>query len=255
MKKHYSTLLLDLDGTVYAGDAEVPGAGDFIRRCAAHHIRCLFVTNRSNRTRETIVSQLTSYGIPCTVEQIITTATATASYLKTGSAYVIGEEGLEIALQEQGIQLTDQAPDAVVVSFDRGFTYDKLKTACFLIGQGSRFIATNTDACLKQKDGVLPGTGSIVAAVQTGCGKAPVVIGKPEAILYEIALASIGASLSETLAVGDNLATDILAATHCKMDSAFILTGVNTREDLLKPGSPTPTYIVEDYSALSQIVF
>ena len=253
-KPRYTTLLLDLDGTVYAGHAEVPGAGDFVRRCAAAGIRSLFVTNRSNRTREAVVDQLRAYGIPCEVEDVVTTAIATARYLGSGSAYVIGEHGLETALREQGIRLTDEAPDAVVVSIDRAFTYDKLKTACGLIGGGARFVATNTDAFLKIEDGIVPGSGSIVAAVRTGSGREPVVVGKPETLLYDMALAICGAKRAETLVVGDNLATDIGAAVKAGLDSALLLTGVSSRKDLVS-GAPAPTYVAEDYAALAAIVF
>jgi 4-nitrophenyl phosphatase len=254
MKPKYTTLLLDLDGTVYAGDAEVPGAADFIRRCEAAGVRCLFVTNRSNRTREVVVEQLLSYGIPCEVERVVTTAIATARYLGSGSAYVVGEHGLEAALRDQGIRITADDPDAVVVSIDRQFTYDKLKTACRLIHAGAKFVATNTDAFLKIEDGIVPGSGSIVAAVRTGSARDPIVIGKPEPLLYDMALAIGGATPAETLVVGDNLATDIGAAVKAGMDSVLLLTGVSSRKDLI-PGAPVPTYVAENYAALAAIVF
>lgn len=254
MKHKYTTLLLDLDGTVYAGAAEVPGAGNFIRRCDASGIRCLFVTNRSNRTRDLVVDQLRSYGIPCDVDSVVTTAVATARYLESGSAYVIGEHGLLAALQEQGIRITDVNPDFVVVSIDRQFTYDKLKTACRLINAGAKFVATNTDAFLKIEETIVPGSGSIVAAVRTGSGCEPVIIGKPEPLLYDEALAICGATPAETLVVGDNLATDIGAAVKAGMDSVLLLTGVSSRKDLV-PGAPTPTYVAENYAELASIVF
>ncbi|MGI5867953.1 MAG: HAD-IIA family hydrolase [Kiritimatiellia bacterium] len=254
MNKKYTTLLLDLDGTVYAGAAEVPGAGDFIRRCEAGGIQCLYVTNRANRTRELVVEQLRSYGIPCTVESVVSTAIATARYLGSGSAYVIGEHGLEAALLEQGIAITDDNPDAVVVSLDRQFSYAKLKAACRFIHGGAKFVATNPDACLKIEDGIVPGSGSIVAAVRTGSGKDPVVIGKPEPLLYDMALAIGNAKKEETLVVGDNLATDIGAAVNAGMDSVLLLTGVSSREDIV-PGAPAPTFIAENYAELAKIVF
>ena len=153
-----------------------------------------------------------------------------------------------------GIDQHPDDPDAVVVSIDRQFTYDKLKTACRLIHAGAKFVATNTDAFLKIEDGIVPGSGSIVAAVRTGSARDPVFIGKPEPLLYDMALAIGGATPAETLVVGDNLATDIGAAVKAGMDSVLLLTGVSSRADLV-PGAPVPTYVAENYAALAAIVF
>ena len=248
------TLLLDLDGTVYAGDKEVPGASDFIRKCTESNIRCLFVTNRSNRIPEIVRDQLLSYGIPCKTEDIVTTALVTAHYIGSGSAYVIGETGLETALVNQGITITEHAPDYVVVSIDRQFSYDKLATACRLICAGSKFIATNLDARLKIEGRFVPGSGSIVAAVQTACGLKPVVMGKPERHILDMSMEVTGCKASETLVIGDNLATDIAAGVNAGIDTVLMLTGVNSRDDIPASGI-TPTYIAEDFAEMTRILF
>ncbi len=246
-------VLLDLDGTVYLGDREVPGASEFVRLCATLQLGCLFVTNRSNRPPEVIRDQLRGYGVPCRTEQILTSAQATARYLKQGSAYMIGEDGLELALRAQGIQLTGRRPDAVVVSYDRGFNYDKLAAACRWIGDGARFIATNTDHRLRMDGHVLPGTGAIVAAVETGSGVAPEVVGKPERLIFDMAVETLGVRPDECLCVGDNLATDIGAGRKAGIPSALILTGVSTRADL-HPDGPRPDFVVEDFAELTALV-
>ncbi len=246
-------VLLDLDGTVYLGEHEVPGASEFVRLCAARQLGCLFVTNRSNRPPDVIRDQLRGFGVPCETEQILTSAQATARYLRQGTAYMIGEEGLELALREQGIRLTDECPEAVVVSYDRGFNYDKLAAACRWIGEGARFIATNTDHRLRLHGRMLPGTGSIVAAVETGSGVAPEVVGKPERLIFDMAVESLGCRPEECLCVGDNLLTDIGAGLKAGIPSALILTGVSTRAEVL-PDGPQPDYIVEDFAELTALV-
>jgi len=246
-------VLLDLDGTVYLGAAEVPGASEFVGYCHRRGLRCLFVTNRSNRPPEAIRDQLRGYGVPCETEDVLTSAQATARYLGKGSAYMIGEEGLELALTEQGIRITGENPDAVVVSYDRQFTYEKLAAACRLIGDGARFIATNPDHRLRVDGHTLPGTGAIVAAVETGSGVRPEYVGKPERLIFDMALATLGCRAEETISVGDNLDTDIGASAAAGIPSVLLLTGISRREDIVE-GRPRPDYIEDGFEGLTRLV-
>ena len=246
-------ILLDLDGTVYAGDAAIPGAADFVRDCTARGIRCVFVTNRANRTPEEVRDQLLAMGIPCETRDIITTATATALHIKEGSAFVVGEHGLVSALEAQGIRITDEKPDYVVASLDRFFDYEKLRRAAWHLLDGAKFIATNRDAFLKTENDVIPGAGSIVAAIMTASGKTPTVIGKPEPLLIETALELCGVSKDEALLVGDNISTDIAAGINAGVDSVLLLTGVTTREQAA--GSQiAPSAIAADYDELREMI-
>jgi len=246
-------VFLDLDGTVYRGAAEVPGAADFVRFCNDRGLRCLFITNRANRTPEVVRDQLRGYGIPCETEDVLTAAQATARYLGGGSAWMIGEEGLEVALKEQGIHLTDDNPDAVIVSLDRQFSYDKLVKACQLVGRGARLVATNPDHRLTMDGEVFPGTGAIVAAVATGSGKTPEVVGKPERRIFDMALAMVGCRPEEVLSVGDNIATDIGASVASGIRSVLLLTGVSQREDIV-PEGPQPDYVMENFAEVRALV-
>lgn len=247
-----SSLFIDLDGTLYHGSVEVPGASAFVRDMRAAGIRSLFVTNRSNRCPEEICEQLQGYGIDCGPDDVVTSAQATARYLKPGRVYVIGEAGLESALRDQGFTLCDDQVDYVIVGWDRGFTYDKLHKACSLIGQGAQFVGTNPDKGIKLEDGYRPGTGALLAAVSVACGNlAPMVIGKPEPHLFEMALAQTGLAPAEVLAIGDNLETDIRAAIACGLQNALILTGVTRREELAT-SSVKPDMVVDNYDELRE---
>ncbi|NQU40176.1 MAG: HAD-IIA family hydrolase [Lentisphaerae bacterium] len=246
-------VILDLDGTVYLGGHEIPGAADFVRACHRAIVPCLFVTNRSNRTPAVVAAQLTSYHIECSAVDIWTSSQATAHYLAPGSVYTIGEAALDEALLERGFTLTDHAPDYVVVGFDREFSYAKLKLACNLIYRGARFIATNPDRGLPLHDGVAPGTGALVAAVAAGCGQEPFYIGKPERRIMDMGAARLGLDPAHILAVGDNLTTDIPAGHAAGMQTALILTGFSKRADLTT-AALQPDWVVDGYAELKEIV-
>jgi len=246
-------ILLDLDGTVYRGEEEVPGASEFINGLKSQGIRHLFVTNRANRTPAEVCDHLRGYGIACEESDVLTSGQAAALYMKEGTYYHIGEKGLEAALAERGLAFDDVSPDFVVVSFDRDFTYAKLETACRLIEKGARFIATNPDRALKVPGGILPGTGAIVAAVAAGSDAEPVYIGKPERLILDIALERLGMHKDEVITVGDNIFTDIPAGSKAGLRTALILTGVSTREDL-DAAIVEPTWVVAGYEELDAIV-
>jgi len=165
----------------------------------------------------------------------------------------VGEPPLIDALEQVGLTITGDSPDYVVVGFDRGFDYAKLTKACELIYAGSKFIATNPDKGLRVENAIYPGTGAIVAAVEAGCGVSPVIVGKPEKLIFEMALTRMGLKSDEVIAIGDNVDTDIPAAKNADIRSALILTGISSREDAEK-ADIQPDWIVDSYEELKRIV-
>jgi len=247
-------IILDLDGTVYLGDAEVPGAGKFTIEMDRMGIRCLFVTNRANRSEEEVARQLRRYGISCRADDVLTSTQATIQYLKKGSVYYIGEKAFGQAIEAAGFVVTDFSPDYVIVSFERNVAREKIRKAASLIRQGAAFIATNPDKALKIEGSVLPGTGAIVDAVAEEAGSGPdVMIGKPETLIIDMALQKLGMARNEVIMVGDNVETDIPAGIKSGVRTALILTGISRREDV--ENLPVqPTWIVESYDELLKIV-
>lgn len=248
-----SGVILDLDGTVYLGEEQVPGAGAFIEFVRDAGGRCLFVTNRANRSPEEVCCHLQGYGIACAPSDVLTSAQATAAALAPGRVYVVGEPPLEHALAAAGFEIADDTVDYVVVGFDRGFTYAKLKTACALIRRGAAFVATNPDKGLHTAAGIDPGTGSILAAIVAGAEEQPTVIGKPERLIMDLAVTRLAADRDAVIAVGDNLETDILAGVRAGLRTALILTGVSHRRDVAQAPCQ-PTWVVDDYAALRRVV-
>jgi 4-nitrophenyl phosphatase len=256
--KSPKALLIDLDGTLYRGSEAIPGASDFIALLGERGVGYLFVTNRANRTPEEVADQLCTMGVPAKPSDILTSAQATATYLGEGRAFCIGEEGLHRALGEQGIELCNgedtTPPDAVIVSYDRALTYEKITTALRYMAAGARFIATNPDPIITLEDGIAPETGTTVAALKAASGKEPEIVGKPRATIVLEAARRLDMAVEDCVMLGDNLDTDILAAVNAGMRSALILTGVSSRTDLAS-FAHTPTWVAEDYSDLTAQLF
>jgi phosphoglycolate/pyridoxal phosphate phosphatase family enzyme len=253
--------ILDMDGVLYRMDEPLPAAAEAVGRLCSRGIRVFYLTNNSTKTRHEYVAKLKSLGIHATEEQIMTSAYATAQWLHAEGAvgknvYVIGEQGLKAELQSVGMQVVDYSEEVpihyVVVGWDRGLSYRKLKEAHFAIGAGATFIATNRDPTYPDAGGrTIPGGGSIVAAVQTSTGISPRTIGKPEPYTLQLILSQAAASPAECLVIGDRLDTDIAAGKRVGARTALVLTGVSTRAQVdMAPQELRPDFVWQDLREL-----
>ncbi|MEI3605481.1 TIGR01457 family HAD-type hydrolase [Pseudogracilibacillus sp. SE30717A] len=246
---NYKGYLIDLDGTIFRGNELIDGAKEFIDYLIERNYPYLFITNNATYTIEMILKKLNGLGIKADEENILTSAMATAQYIKEKNkqahCYVIGETGLIHALENEDLIVTDVNCDYVIVGLDRKVTYDKLAKACLLVRDGAQFILTNKDAAIPTEIGLLPGNGSIGAVISYSTGVEPVCIGKPESIIMEEAIKKIGISNKELLMIGDNYHTDIQAGINAQIDTLMVLTGYSTKEDL-QVVEVQPTYVMED---------
>lgn len=249
MRKNYQAYLIDLDGTMYRGNERVEYATDFVAALDQKGIPYLFLTNNSSKTPGQVSDKLSGMGIKSTPEHVFTTSMATANYIKQqkqdARCYVIGEEGLKEAIRLKQLTITDEAVDFVVIGMDRNITYEKLTTATLAVRNGASFLSTNGDIAIPTERGLAPGNGALTSVITVSTGKEPVFIGKPEQIITEEALNVLGADKTETLMVGDNYHTDILAGIHAHIDTLMVFTGVTPYADL-KQLEPKPTYHVQD---------
>jgi 4-nitrophenyl phosphatase len=246
--KSYKGYLIDLDGTMYRGTEQIAEAAGFINDLRKRGIPYLFVTNNSSRTPAQVADKLRSIGISTEDDQVFTTSMATANYIaeqkKGASVYVVGEEGIIEALKEKGMKLVEEHPDFLVMGIDRGINYEKLSKACLAVRNGAVFISTNGDIAIPTEQGLLPGNGSLTSVVSVSTQVQPIFIGKPESVIVEQALRVLGVPKEETIMVGDNYDTDILAGINAGIDTLLVHTGVTTKERL-KKYKEQPTHVVD----------
>ncbi|QMU20042.1 HAD-IIA family hydrolase [Gordonia rubripertincta] len=250
----YDALLLDLDGTVFAGHQALPNAVDTLDRL---DIPRFFVTNNASRRPAEVAAHLRELGFDATDDLVVTSAQSGArllsEHLPPGSrALVIGTDGLAQEVREVGIGVTrsaDDRPAAVIQGHSTETGWAQLSEAALAIRAGALWVATNVDATLPSERGLLVGNGSMVAALRSATGKEPLVAGKPAAPLMADAIAR--AASNSPLVVGDRLDTDIEGAHAVGIDSALVLTGVSTVTDLLvAPPEQRPTYVIDDLAGV-----
>jgi 4-nitrophenyl phosphatase len=269
-------LLVDLDGVVYRGAQPVDGVAAVLAARAAAGDDVVYVTNNSMWYRSDYVTRLESMGAPVTPDRIVSSARATALFLAEGEprpacVLVVGGAGLIHELRDVGIEvmpsadaaarwnangrnaaLATEGADTVVVGLDLEFTYAKLAVAAESVRAGARLVATNRDPIYPLEHGLMPGAGSIVAAIEVASGVTPVSIGKPGPLLLEVAARAIGCPVAEAVMIGDSLVTDIPAAHAVGARSVLMLTGISKRSEVDKvPAGARPTEIAADAGELA----
>ncbi|MBN1483709.1 MAG: HAD family hydrolase [Chloroflexia bacterium] len=250
-------LLADMDGVIYSGEQALPGAADLVRWLEEQGIGLLYITNNSTRTPQQYVQKLAGLGIAARAEQILTSSLATRAYLERAAPrctglYLIGEDGLRQALLGDGyFQVEETRPAYVVVGMDHQLNYDKLRRATLAIRAGARFIGSNPDRTFPTPEGIIPGAGANLAALEAATDVRPTIIGKPERWMMEEAMRRLGAEAPHCAVLGDRLETDILGGKRLGLVTLMVLTGVHGREDIA--GSEVqPDFVFESLVALKQ---
>ncbi|AHF79413.1 HAD-IIA family hydrolase [Thermococcus paralvinellae] len=237
-------IIFDMDGVIYRGNTLIEGAKEVIEYLKSKNIPFVFLTNNSTRNAEMYREKLFSLGIDVEEERIITSGYATARYMqkhfKKGKVFVIGGKGLVEEIKNIGWEIISvedakerwKEIDYVVVGLDTQLTYEKLKYGTLAIRNGARFIGTNPDTTYPSEEGLLPGAGSILAALKASTDVEPLVIGKPNEPVFEVVKEKLTAD--EIWVVGDRLDTDIAFAKRIGAKAIMVLTGVSTLEDVEK---------------------
>lgn len=253
----YDQLLLDLDGTVWIGDSALPGAIEAVSALREAGKAVLFLTNDVRLAPEAFVRKLWRLGFQASVGEVLSVGAALQFWLAQGrprrTAFVVGAQALVDHVAEAGLRIvngTTFAPraDVVVVGGHDRFVFEELKIATQAVLRGAELIGATRDATFPMPDGMWPGTGAILAAIETATGRrASHVVGKPEPSMYDAARDRLGPG--RLLAVGDRLDADIAGARRAGLHTALVLTGVSTREDA-DDADPRPTYVADSLHAL-----
>ncbi len=235
-------LIIDMDGVLYQGDRAMPMLPEFFSFLRERGISFILATNNSTRTPQEYVDKLARMGVTISPDEILVSGQATARFLaheypRGTRVHVFGMPALKQAMTDEGFILADEDVQLVVASMDRSITFEKLKRATLLIRGGARFIATNLDPTNPSEEGLIPGTGSMIVALEAASGVKPKAIGKPEPTMYQLAMDQMGACPDTTAAIGDRADTDILGGRRAGLTTICVLSGSSDRAEAEAYGS------------------
>ena len=259
LSDEYEGFLIDIDGTLWVGGEMVPGAAGALAELRAAGHPLVFVTNDSRSTAAELAQRLREGGIEADEEEVLTagrvTARAAARNREAGTAaFVIGAPALKEEVRSAGLEVLaledGGAAGVVVVALHPDFSYAELRAATRALHSGADLFATNREPALPMPDGLWPGTGAILAAVEFAGGRSATICGKPERELFAAALERLGTAPRRTAMVGDGLASGIAGAAAAGLGSILVLSGNATREQAAG-ADPAPDHVLESIAELT----
>jgi 4-nitrophenyl phosphatase len=251
-------LIMDMDGVLWRGAQPLGNLPRLFGQISRFGWQAVLVTNNATRSVDSYLEKLLAFGVHLERWQVISSGEAlvvhlTKSILPGATLYVIGDEGLVQLLSQQGYIIGEDHARAVIVSLDRELTYEKLRLGSRLVQRGAELIATNPDPAIPAQDGLEPGAGAILAAVEAATGVKATIVGKPNPMVYRLAMERLGTSIHETLVIGDRLETDIAGAQSLGCRTALVLSGV-TSEQAARDWLPAPDLVARDLEQVLEIV-
>jgi len=284
-------VIFDMDGVLYRGAQVLPYAREALDRLRRASWDVFFATNNSTATRLDYLSRLQQLGLGGDLDHVVTSGHATAHYLerrrpKPNDVLVIGADGLREEIRAVGIAVRDAdslpglhpppeaaadgvdpgamrrylvsldlppAPDAVVVGLDLHLTYAKIAEAQRAILAGAEFVCTNRDRAYPVEGRLLPGAGTIVAAIEVATGAKAVCVGKPEPFLFQEAIRRAGRreARERVVVVGDSTDYDMVAAHRVGAAGVLITTGLTERNALdTASGEAVPDRVIHSLEEL-----
>lgn len=262
--KNIRGLIIDMDGVLWHGDRPQEGLAQFFQTLRALKIPFVLATNNASLTAEQYVAKLAKLHVNIDLKEVLTSGMATALFLakrydaKATHVYVIGAVGAWQPLQDQGFSVVnpdgegaEKTAQLVVCGLDKKLSWDKLCVAALNIQAGAEFYATNGDVTLPTERGFLPGNGATLAALTAATGIKPIIIGKPEPIIYQQALALLAVEPDGVIAIGDRLNTDILGAVNTGIRSVLLLSGISSASEIAELDYE-PTWVMQDIQELTQ---
>jgi HAD superfamily hydrolase (TIGR01450 family) len=256
LAQQYDCLLVDLDGTVFRGRQPTEGAVEALDRADS---RKLFVTNNASRSADEVAAHLRELGFTASAADVVTSAQSAAHLLagqlpSQSPVLIVGTDALANEITAVGLRPVrrfDDDPVAVVQGLSMTIGWPDLAEAALAIRAGALWVAANVDPTLPTERGLLPGNGSLVAALRAATGAQPQVAGKPGRQLMQDAVDR--GDFDAPLVIGDRLDTDIEGANNAGLPSLMVLSGVNTARDAVY-AEPVrrPTYIGLDLRSLHQ---
>jgi glycerol 3-phosphatase-2 len=254
-------LIVDLDGVVWIGETPIAGSAASLAALRARGLPLVFLTNDPSGSRAEYVTRLARVGVQATETEIVTSGRALASRIRgwegtKKAVFVVGSSGLKSELRQAGLQLRDgQAvleAEVVAVGGHPGFNYEELRVAAQLVRRGASFYAAGRDATFPMPDGPWPGTGAILAAIETAAGKQATVVGKPERHIFEVARSLLPDSRRVAI-VGDHLKADIAGGHRAGLTTILVLTGTTSRQDLEAGDPDRPDVVLQRLADLVEI--
>lgn len=258
--KNVKLFLFDMDGTLYLGEKLFDFTNELLGTIKASGGRYMFMTNNSSKSVKDYILKLKNLGIESDYDDFITSSEATVHYLKkhhpSAKLYVCGTASLKEEFIKEGFSLTENTDDTqcIVMGFDTELTFKKLKDISYMLcTRDLPYIATNPDYVCPTEFGSVPDCGSVCDMIFNATGKRPVVIGKPEPLMPQLAMEKMGIDRLQTAVIGDRIYTDVKSGINAGAISVLVMSGETTQE-ILDASPDKPDLVLSSAKEIIDII-
>lgn len=250
-------IILDGEGVVWHGATAIEGAAENVNLMREKGFRVILLTNNASRSSAQYVQRLEKGGFHgFTESNVVTSSVSVSNYLKrlnfdkpNRKIFAIGTEGFITQLEKNGMTVItskefegknlpemelDPTVGAVVVASSEDFSYRDVTIATrFVIENDALLLSANKDGSYPYNRKVMiPGSYALAKCIGVATQRDPIVLGKPNPIVFETIEGLKGIPKRNIWMIGDRLNTDIKFAKNVGIKSILVLTGVSKAEEV-----------------------
>lgn len=261
MLKNHKLFLLDMDGTLYKSEKIFDFTKELLKKIREKGCRYLFVTNNSSKSVEAYIEKLAKFGIEATEDDFVSSSQATAYYLNKHhpgrKLYVCGTESLKEELRKGGFVVAENLDEVecIVLGYDTELTYKKLEDVCRLLftKKDIPYIATHPDYKCITDFGSAPDIGGMIEMIYHPTKRRPIIVGKPETFIPELAMKKCGCTKEETVFIGDQMDTDMPCGLNAGVTMILVLSGESSQE-MVDASEIKPTMVLNNAGELLSLL-
>lgn len=219
--------LFDLDGVLHIGSRVIEGAPEAVERIRSAGFACRFITNTSTLSLASLQQKLDALGFAVAPEEIISAPQATVLYLRRQADPVCRLLLAEDVKRDFGeFRQSDTDADYIVVGdIGEAWSYRLLNEVFNRLIHGAKLIAIHKNRFWQTEQGLQMDIGGFVEALEYASGVKAMIIGKPSADFFQIALDDMGLKPAEAAIIGDDIDTDVGGGQQAGLRGILVRTG------------------------------
>jgi HAD superfamily hydrolase (TIGR01458 family) len=203
-------VLLDLEGTLFANGAALPGAAEALAALRASGARLRFLTNIDSRPPAAVAAEVAGYGLEVGGDELFTPVTAARTlFAGTPGARVLPLVSAALRAEFAGLEQRGPYTHVLLGDCRDVLDYPALDGAFRALRAGAVLVATQRGRYFRRPDGDHLDTGALVVGLEYAAGTGAVVLGKPSTDFFALAARSLGVGVAECVVVGDDATTDV----------------------------------------------
>ncbi len=246
--------LFDLDGVLYTGSNAIKGAIEAIEKIRASHI-CRFVTNTSTLSLRSLQQKINTLGFAIPANEIISAPQATLLYLQ-GQQNPVCRLLLAEDVKQDFLAFNQSLAAAnYIVIGDIGSTwsYTLLNQVFNDLMQGAKLIAIHKNKFWQTEHGLQMDIGGFIEALEYASGVKAMIIGKPSADFFQIALDDMGLKASEVAMIGDDIDVDVGGSQQIGLTGILVKTG-KYRQNYAEASQVKPDLVIDSIADLPKLL-